>query len=288
MRLIEELLPFKDTEEEETAPLNRFTLKTLQMELGSSSVALLPTLERILLSAGVSPTERNQLEDILKLSKSIRDNAKMNALLRTISRIEDKIIIFTKYLATLRYIEESLKIAGFSSVIYHGGLRSYEKEEVIKRFREEAQVLISTEAGGEGRNLQFCNILVNYDLPWNPMRIEQRIGRLSRIGQERDVYIFNLSAKGTIEDYILDVLDSKINMFELVVGEVDMILGRLEEERPFEDIVMEILATSPTEEDFKRRMDELGERLLSMKQDYEMVQEVEDKLFGSIGVERRS
>jgi superfamily II DNA/RNA helicase len=126
---------------------------------------------------------------------------------------------------------------------------------------------------------------VNYDLPWNPMKIEQRIGRLSRIGQERDVYIFNLSAKGTIEDYILDVLDSKINMFELVVGEVDMILGKLEEERPFEDIVMEIFAVSKVEEDFKRRMDELGEKLLSMKRDYETVQEVEDKLFGSVGVE---
>lgn len=275
----------QDTQEEETAPLNRFTLKTLQMELGSSSAAIIPTLEKTTLRSDLSYGQKSQIEDILKISKSIKDNAKMNALQSTVSRIDDKLVIFTRYLATLRYIEENLKKAGFSAVVYHGGLRSYEKEEVIERFRKDAQVLISTEAGGEGRNLQFCNMLVNYDLPWNPMRIEQRIGRLSRIGQERDVFIFNLSARETIEELILDVLDSKINMFELVVGEVDMILGKLEEERPFEDVVMEILAASPTQEDFKRRMDELGETLLSMKRDYEAVQEVEDKIFGSVGDE---
>ena len=91
-------------------------------------------------------------------------------------------------------------------------------------------MLISTEAGGEGRNLQFCNGIINYDLPWNPMAIEQRIGRIHRVGQERDVHIFNLEAKDTIESYILELLDKKINMFELVVGEVDMILGDLNEE----------------------------------------------------------
>jgi hypothetical protein len=79
----------------------------------------------------------------------------------------------------------------------------------------------------EGHNLEFCHVMLNYDLPWNPMEIEQRIGRLHRIGQEKEVQVYHFCIGGSIEDHILQVLDKKINMFELVVGEIDMILGRL-------------------------------------------------------------
>lgn len=89
-----------------------------------------------------------------------------------------------------------------------------EKESSIKDFQRKTKVLIATDVGSEGRNLQFCNNIINFDLPWNPMRIEQRTGRISRIGQEKDVHILNLSTKGTIEDYILYLLNAKINMFE--------------------------------------------------------------------------
>ena len=92
-------------------------------------------------------------------------------------------------------------------------------------FRDEAPVLLSTESAGEGRNLQFCHVMVNMDLPWNPMQIEQRLGRLHRVGQEHDVLLTNLVARGTIEQQMLRVLEAKINLFELVVGELDMILG---------------------------------------------------------------
>ena len=95
-------------------------------------------------------------------------------------------------------------------------------------------MLVSTEAAGEGRNLQFCHVMVNMDLPWNPMQIEQRIGRLHRIGQQHDVVVTNIVGVGTIEERMLEVLESKINLFELVVGELDMILGRVEEDFDFE------------------------------------------------------
>src|SRR5256886_8030186 len=85
----------------------------------------------------------------------------------------------------------------------------------IRAFHDDKRsVLIATRAGSEGRNLQFCNVLVNYDLPWNPMVVEQRIGRLHRIGQTREVHIVNLAAAGTIESYILQLLDQKIKLFE--------------------------------------------------------------------------
>ena len=115
-----------------------------------------------------------------------------------------------------------------------------QKNAAIEDFQTSKPVLLSTEAAGEGRNLQFCRAMVNFDLPWNPMRIEQRVGRIHRVGQDRPVDIFNLAAKGTIEEYVLDILDRKLNMFELVIGEVDMILGQLADERDFEEIVLDV------------------------------------------------
>lgn len=94
-------------------------------------------------------------------------------------------------------------------------------------FKDHAQVLIATEAGGEGINLQFCSHLINYDLPWNPMRLEQRIGRIHRFGQEKDVHIYNLVIRNTIEEHILTLLYEKINLFEKVIGNLDDILAEL-------------------------------------------------------------
>ena len=100
-------------------------------------------------------------------------------------------------------------------------------------------MLLCSESGGEGRNLQFCNTLINFDIPWNPMAIEQRIGRIDRIGQTREVFVFNLVTAGTIEDAVLRILDEKINMFELVVGEVGAILGEFEEQQDFSTLVLD-------------------------------------------------
>src|SRR5205814_2161945 len=107
-------------------------------------------------------------------------------------------------------------------------------------------------------NLQFCNVLVNYDLPWNPMVVEQRIGRLHRIGQTREVHIVNLAAAGTIEAYILQLLDQKIKLFELVVGELDLILGEFGGAQKFEGRLAEEWLAAENEADFARRVEGLG------------------------------
>src|SRR5207245_440218 len=122
--------------------------------------------------------------------------------------------------------------------------------------------LASREAGEEGRNLQFANTLVNFDLPWNPMAIEQRIGRLHRIGQTRDVFIFNLVARGTLEERMLQILDEKINMFELVVGEIDAILGEMDEGNDFADLAFSAWAAT-TETGRAQAFDALRERLIA-------------------------
>src|SRR4030043_1583069 len=152
----------------------------------------------------------------------------------------EKIVIFTQFIKSIDYITNLLRRSGIPFAVFKGALSTEEKNAAIENFRNEAPILVSSESGGEGRNLQFCNTMVNFDLPWNPMRIEQRIGRLHRIGQTRDVFIFNLSVRETIEDHILDILENKINMFEMVIGEIEPLLGYLGEEREFEDVIMEI------------------------------------------------
>jgi hypothetical protein len=129
-------------------------------------------------------------------------------------------------------------------------------------------VLLSTESAGEGRNLQFCHVMINLDLPWNPMQIEQRLGRLHRVGQTHDVLLTNLACRGTIEERILHVLENKINMFELVVGELDMILGRINEDFDFEQAVFDAFTASEDGDAFARRMDELGDDLAAARAGY--------------------
>ncbi|HET7615768.1 MAG TPA: helicase-related protein, partial [Bacillales bacterium] len=123
-------------------------------------------------------------------------------------------------------------------------------------FQNQAQVLIATEAGGEGINLQFCRHIINYDLPWNPMRIEQRIGRIHRIGQERDVMIYNFATENTVEEHILNLLYEKIHLFENVVGEIDEILTRLDLKN-IETHMTDIFATSESEGEIEVKMNNL-------------------------------
>ncbi len=141
-------------------------------------------------------------------------------------------------------------------------------------------MLLSTEAAGEGRNLQFCRALVNFDLPWNPLRIEQRVGRIHRIGQTQPVDIFNLAAKDTIEQYVLDILDRKLNMFELVIGEMDMILGQLADERDFEELVIDLWTQAQSNEELAAGMVDLGNRLVEARTAYQQMKEYDDALFG--------
>ena len=141
-----------------------------------------------------------------------------------------KVIVFTEFRETQDMLVELCAVQGWSSHRFHGQLNPLQKDKAIQDFRDGdgPQVLVSTEAGGEGRNFQFSHILVNYDLPWNPMRVEQRIGRVDRIGQEHPVTIFNFHVRGTIEGRILDVLEQRIRLFEESIGGLDPILGDAE------------------------------------------------------------
>ena len=175
-------------------------------------------------------------------------------------RPDEKVLVFTQFRETQNHLADLLKNRGWNVNVFHGGMNPREKDAAIERFRTNGgpQILISTEAGGEGRNLQFCHLLVNYDLPWNPMKVEQRIGRIDRIGQDKPILIFNLWVKDTVEERVLDVLENRIRMFEETVGGLDPILG---DEKSIETDIEKIMMVAEEEanevlDNFDRRIDE--------------------------------
>ncbi len=184
-------------------------------------------------------------------------NSKANKALELIKEIDDKVVIFTEYRASQMYLQWFLQQHGISSVPFAGGFKRGKKDWMKELFQNHAQVLIATEAGGEGINLQFCSHMINYDLPWNPMRLEQRIGRIHRLGQKNDVHIYNLATKHTVEEHILKLLYEKINLFERVIGELDEILTRINMKN-IDAHIQEIFAQSKSEEKSELRWKKLN------------------------------
>ena len=155
-----------------------------------------------------------------------------------------------------------------------------DKDKAVEDFKGDTQILISTEAGGEGRNLQFCHIMINYDLPWNPMRIEQRIGRIHRLKQEHDVLIINFSSKETIEEYILELLYKKIKLFHAVIGELDTILSNVvDTPASFEKTILDIVVKSKDKKEIKEKFDKLSLDFEKGKKLFEKVKKFDGKVF---------
>ncbi len=254
----------------ETGRLARSVAGEILRATGSSPAAAAALLE--------SRLDRDLAERARALDRPAKDALLVDLLAR---RRGEKILLFAAHLSTLEHVAEVVRAAGRSAAFFHGGLAPREKEAAIAAFAADREILVSSESGGEGFNLQFARTIVNYDLPWNPMRIEQRIGRVHRIGQTREVFIFNLVTAGTIEEEILRVLDEKINMFELVIGEVEAILGRLgDDEREFQDLVLEMYASAGDAQDLRARFEELGARLVEARGEYQAVQRLEEAAFG--------
>lgn len=278
--LYETITSLVRTIDREDGATRRLLLKSLLEEAGSSPRAVALSLSRLLEKGDGLSSHEKAIREAHKQCLSQEDHSKHRILLKLLSHSKDKIIVFVKYLGTLEQIAEFLGSRQIPYALFHGRMDSHEKEAQIKCFREEVNILVATEIGGEGRNLQFCNQMVNYDLPWNPMRIEQRIGRIHRIGQEREVMIYNFCAEGSIEEKILDILDRKINMFEMVIGEIDMVLGRIAGEQEFSDMIYDIWVNASSDEKVERGFSQLAAKLKRAKTGYESTKTLDEKLFG--------
>jgi SNF2 family DNA or RNA helicase len=234
-----------------------FSLLTLQREVCSSREAAFMTLKNMLKKEDVGEGTKAIVSEIMEKINEVTINSKAEKALELINSIEGKVIIFTEYRATQLYLQWFLQQNGISSVPFRGGFKRSKKDWMTQLFRNHAKVLIATEAGGEGINLQFCQHIINYDLPWNPMRIEQRIGRIHRIGQEKDVNIYNFATENTIEEHILKLLYEKINLFESVIGELDEILTKFDLKN-IEQHIRDIFNESESAGEIKIKMDNLS------------------------------
>jgi len=218
--------------------------------------------------------EISVLQGLVTLSDKIDIDSKGETLLQFVKGIlekdpQEKILIFTEYRDTLNYLKNLLK--DYNPLVIHGGMNMNERKEAEEYFKSPSfNILIGTEAAGEGINLQFCHIMVNYDLPWNPNRIDQRIGRLHRYGQKRDVKVYNLFVTDTREGIILARLMEKVSLIEKELGgKISEIVGFILEGMDIQNLIMEAISENkPPEVSIKN----LEQAIEDRKKAYETIE----------------
>ena len=231
--------------------------------------------------------EIQELELIVSVAKQAEfqhPDVKVETLTDTIDFIlnaepDQKIIVFTEFVATQAYLQQLLENKGYTVSILNGGMSIEERNEALREFREKTSIFISTDAGGEGLNLQFSNIIINYDLPWNPMKIEQRCGRADRIGQKRDVHIYNFIITDTVENRVREVLEEKLSVIlaEMGVDKYSDVLDSEVAECDFTDAYMNTIAKPyKLEESLKPIESEMKQQLKNSNQYKEIIREEKD------------
>lgn len=263
----------------------------LQKEVVSSPWAVLGTVEKWLDGDGrdVFGQEREELLSIARQARSITQTTKQEKLLNIIDSINERMetgraIVFTQFRATQEAIAKSLTENDPDDQLpvhtVNGSLSSGEKDQQLHHFKERGGVLVTTDSISEGRNIQFCNVIVNYDLPWNPMSVEQRIGRIDRIGQDRDVYVYNLALKGTVEDYVLDKLYGKIDVFHQTVGGLKEILSEREQSSgQFEQEVLLQMMEADTKREMENNFEDMAVDLKKDKTAAKKAQQFNERVF---------
>lgn len=242
-------------------------LLLLQKEVVSSPSAVMGTIEKWLRGEGeatITEEEKEQLTDIKTAADRIAETTKQQRLHDIVETVHEhldmtRLVVFTQFRPTQQEIKNSVRQLDQPVHTVNGDLSSGEKESVVSEFEREGGVLVATDSISEGRNLQFCNVMVNYDLPWNPMKVEQRIGRIDRIGQEREVHVFNLVLEGTVEEHVLDKLYDKINLFTQSIGGLREILSRMEQSGTnFEQEVFERLRDADDTVELENNFEEMA------------------------------
>ncbi len=202
-------------------------------------------MEAMSLDRSAEIEELKMIISVAKQAEFQHHDVKVDALFDTIDELQSedpaqKIILFTEFVGTQVYLKELLESRGYSVSVLNGSMDIEERNNALNEFKMSTGIFISTDAGGEGLNLQFANIIINYDLPWNPMKIEQRCGRADRIGQQRDVHIYNMIIGDTVESRVREVLEEKLSviMKELGIDKYSDVLDNEVAECDFTDAYM--------------------------------------------------
>ncbi len=256
------------------AGISRMRLQSILMSLGSHPATVAASLEPL---AATDPVAKSLRDRAAGMVRSAKDERLLQILKDSAGH---KVLVFVGLIRTLHNLQMLLTENAIEFSTFSGEQTVDQKDAAVERLRTTVDVMLCTESGGEGRNLQFADTLVNYDLPWNPMKIEQRIGRVHRYGQKQDVFIFNLCTAGSLESRILTLLNDKIRMFELVVGEVGSILGNLDDGQEFESLVLQMWQKSRCDKQLDSEFDKLGETLLTAQEKYLGAKELDEALFG--------
>jgi superfamily II DNA or RNA helicase len=261
-------------------PTSRLATATLLLEAGSSPWAVRRTVDKMIASGSHAGAFGDALASLAGVAGEVEETRKTQLLVDIVRAHAEPVLVFSRYRATLDAIAEALAGAGVPCATFHGGMTAAEKAAAVEQFRAGTRVLAATDVGAEGQNLQFCNVLVNFDLPWNPMLVEQRIGRLHRIGQTREVRVYNLALRGTVDERVLDVLDRRLHLFELIIGEMDMVLGNLADDRDLEERILDLVATQRTEEALQQGFDTIGDEIAAARGQYDQARKLGDAVFG--------
>lgn len=248
-------------------------------------------LEAISLDMELEIEELKQIISLAKQAQFQNQDAKVEPLLNEIDAIlsEDrtqKVIIFTEFVATQTYLQELLVNRGYTVTILNGGMSIDERNAAMQEFKTSTSIFISTDAGGEGLNLQFANIIIDYDLPWNPMKIEQRCGRVDRIGQQRDVHIYNFIVGETVENRVREVLEEKLSVIlkEMGIDKYSDVLDSEVAECDFTDVYMRSIGhTSQVEKNLYPVEEEMKQQLTNAQKYKDVIREEKDltKLVGT-------
>ena len=200
-------------------------------------------------------------------------------LLAPLTKGEGGVVIFSQFLETQAAIAGQLKAGGAPVFVINGATPAAQRQPITEAFQQAGGALLLTHSGTEGRNLQFCHRLVNFDLPWNPMEIEQRIGRLHRYGQKQPVRIYNFTQADTLQQHLLEVLQEKLNLFELVVGETGLVLGERFDSDEFAEEVLRLWREN--EGQVAAAIANLGRDLAAARGEYEEVKKLDETLFAN-------
>ena len=223
------------------------------------------------------------LNEIVQSWPSDATDTKATCFLSLLEELEatdpnTKVLCFAYFKKTLSYLHDLLAKQGIAALLVSGDVHDPERQKRIDTFRDDPRirVLLCSEVGSEGLDFQFCNTIVNYDLPWNPMKIEQRIGRIDRIGQESSkVRIINFSVEGTIEEKMLDRLYRRIGIFERSIGDLETILG----ER-IRDLTWDLVTKELSDEQQAARIEQTARAIVRKRRDIEILEKNSAKLIG--------
>ncbi len=281
-RTIEALIaenPNRKFTESQSNAILVFQAITLQQSFSSSPAA---SIQSLLKRQQRFPTEAQVTSKLIEMAGRVK-SAKMELLSNILKETpKEQALIFCLRKITAHKIKEMLDAEFGKAAVFLGDMNQVERDAVIHSFKNgETKYLVATDAAAEGLNLQNCCLMFNYDLHWNPMKIEQRIGRIHRFKQDRDVTVFNLAVKDTIDDYVLHILYQKIDLFTMTIGKMETVLAELKEgNQDIQKTIAEILLRSNSRMDLKKELEKLANNLDFSKQNQELAEQFTQGVLG--------